>query len=120
MKALIQISYPAQFSGYRAKQPTHRVEHKVFRTLSPLITLLGQHYYGSSDSSVTFFAAPGEDDSAVDVAALETAVRELAASAPSKYDASGANNTNFKQEMAAWRNVASEKLIVATDRLLPY
>lgn len=107
MKALIQISYHA--------------DHKVFRSLSPLITLLGQHYYSSSGSYVSFFAAPEEDDSAVNVKYLEKVVRELAESAPHKYAPNSYDiKPNFKREMASWRVLARNQLTDATAGLLPY
>jgi len=121
MKALIQISYPMQLTAQRTPRSDSRMDHKVFRSLSPLITLLGQHYYGARDSQVSFFAAPGEDDSTVNVDRIETVVKELANSAPRKYLTNSYDkNPKFKQEMASWRVLARNQLTDATAGLLPY
>jgi len=121
MKALIQISYPTQLDAQRVPRSDSRMAHKVFRSLSPLITLVGQRYYGSSHFQLTFFAAPGEDDSTVNTERVETIVRELSSSAPSRYlPNSYDKNPNFKREMASWRVTARNQLTDATAGLLPY
>lgn len=108
MKALIHISYQGTY-------------HKTFRALSPLITLLGQGYYTRAATYVDFFAAPGVDDSTVNVKHLEHVIRELAEGAPRKYvPGTYDRNPNLKREMAAWRVIARNQLTDATAGLLPY